>query len=246
MLRGNVFMRSVSAIVCIWAIAAMAYTVPANNRVKFDLDVGWKVYQGDPANAQASTFNDSGPAGRPRPCHMPGTGLPPLQPDAICLTASRGIGRISSFPPRMRGIKYSWKSRRPARLRMFISMAPMSGFTKTVSSDSVWISAHMLPFGGTDNVIAVRIDNYENYTVETAGNNIGTAYQWSTASYTSNFGGITQNAYLHVTPTIYQTLPLFSNLSTIGVYIYAFKFQLFGNQRVRAATGARLSPLNPK
>ena len=70
---------------------------------------------------------------------------------------------------------------------------------------------------GEENVIALRIDNDWNYK-ERATN---TKYQWSDRNFNANYGGIPKNVWLHVTDKLYQTLPLYSNLQTTGVYIYA-------------------------
>ena len=79
---------------------------------------------------------------------------------------------------------------------------------------------------GKENVIAVRIDNSWDYR-EKATN---TKFQWSDRNFNANYGGIPKNVYLHVTGKVYQTLPLYSNLQTTGVYIYA------GNIAVQART----------
>lgn len=68
-----------------------------------------------------------------------------------------------------------------------------------------------------DNVLAVRVDNNWNYR-ERATN---TKYQWSDRNFNANYGGIPKNVWLHVIDKLYQTLPLYSNLKTTGVYIYA-------------------------
>ena len=68
-----------------------------------------------------------------------------------------------------------------------------------------------------ENVMAVRIDNswfYKERATETK-------YQWNDRNFNANYGGIPKNVWLHVTDKLYQTLPLYSNLQTTGVYIYA-------------------------
>jgi beta-galactosidase len=67
-----------------------------------------------------------------------------------------------------------------------------------------------------ENVIAVRTDNRWDYR-EKATNS---TYQWSDRNFYANYGGINKNVYLHITNKLYQTLPLYSNLKTTGVYIY--------------------------
>lgn len=73
-----------------------------------------------------------------------------------------------------------------------------------------------LNFGG-ENVIAVRTDNDWNYKERATGSR----YQWNDKNFNVNYGGIPKNVWLHITDKLYQTLPLYSNLQTTGVYIYA-------------------------
>ncbi|MGC4104301.1 glycoside hydrolase family 2 protein [Ferruginibacter sp.] len=77
-------------------------------------------------------------------------------------------------------------------------------------------------FGEDENVIAVRTDNSWDYR-EKATNS---KFQWEDKNFNANFGGIVKNVYLHVVPTVYQTLPLYSNLKTTGVYIYADNYDV--------------------
>ena len=67
------------------------------------------------------------------------------------------------------------------------------------------------------NVVAVRVDNNWDYAERTTG----VKYQWSNRNFNANYGGLPKNIWLHVTDKLYQTLPLYSNLQTTGVYIYA-------------------------
>lgn len=70
---------------------------------------------------------------------------------------------------------------------------------------------------GKENVIAVRIDNDWDYAERATE----VKYQWSNRNFNANYGGLPKNVWLHVTGRIYQTLPLYSNLKTTGVYVYA-------------------------
>lgn len=73
-----------------------------------------------------------------------------------------------------------------------------------------------------DNVFAVRIDNswtYREYRTNSK-------FQWNDKNFNANYGGIPKNVWLHLTPKVYQTLPLYSNLRTTGVYIYASDFDI--------------------
>lgn len=68
-----------------------------------------------------------------------------------------------------------------------------------------------------ENVIAVRTDNSWDYTERETG----VPYQWNDRNFNASYGGIPKNVRLHVTGPLYQTLPLYSNLGTTGVYVYA-------------------------
>ena len=86
----------------------------------------------------------------------------------------------------------------------------------------------LVKFGNEENVIAARIDNSWEYR-EKATN---TKYQWEDKNFNANYGGINKNVYLHITPKIYQTLPLYSNLKTTGVYIYADNYNIQGKSAI--------------
>ena len=68
-----------------------------------------------------------------------------------------------------------------------------------------------------ENVLSARIDNSWKYKEHTTGS----GYQWNDKNFNANYGGIPKNVYLHISPKLYQTLPLYSNLQTTGTYIYA-------------------------
>ena len=75
---------------------------------------------------------------------------------------------------------------------------------------------------GKENVIAARIDNNWDYAEKATG----VKYQWRNRNFNANYGGLPKNVWLHVTDKLYQTLPLYSNLQTTGVYIYAEDIQV--------------------
>lgn len=77
-----------------------------------------------------------------------------------------------------------------------------------------------------DNVIAVRLDNDWAYRERRTNSK----FQWNDKNFNANYGGIPKNVYLHVTSPVYQTLPLYSNLRTTGVYVYATDFDINGRK----------------
>src|SRR4029079_2111791 len=78
--------------------------------------------------------------------------------------------------------------------------------------------------GPGENVVAARIDNSWNYKEKATGS----SFQWNDRNFYANYGGINKNVYLHITDKLYQTLPLYSNLQTTGVYVYADNFDIKG------------------
>lgn len=79
-----------------------------------------------------------------------------------------------------------------------------------------------------DNVLAVFIDNNWRYKEhfktwsEKHQKEVRSGFQWNDKNFYCNYGGINKNVWLHaMREDIYQTLPLYSNLQTTGVYVYA-------------------------
>ena len=79
-----------------------------------------------------------------------------------------------------------------------------------------------------ENILAVFIDNNWKYKEhiktwsEKAQKEVRSGFQWNDKNFFCNYGGINKNVWLHVMQSdVYQTLPLYSNLGTTGVYVYA-------------------------
>ncbi|MBQ6795273.1 MAG: hypothetical protein IJO83_03915 [Clostridia bacterium] len=93
-----------------------------------------------------------------------------------------------------------------------------------------------------ENLIAVATDNTAgrgtNFVVsetrpgDEMGTNTGWGYQWNTKDFNEVQGGITGNVNLYVKPSLYQTLPLYSNMKTTGNYVYATDFDIAGHKAV--------------
>lgn len=76
------------------------------------------------------------------------------------------------------------------------------------------------------NTIEVETNNDWHYKEASSG----TGYQWNHNNFNANYGGLPKNVWLHITDNVYQTLPLYSNLKTTGVYVYAKDFDISGHQ----------------
>ena len=86
-----------------------------------------------------------------------------------------------------------------------------------------------------ENVLAVYIDNRWRYKEhfktwsEKFQKEVQSNFQWNDKNFYCNYGGINKNVWLHVMQSdVYQTLPLYSNLGTTGVYVYATQHDVKG------------------
>ena len=77
-------------------------------------------------------------------------------------------------------------------------------------------------FGDKENVIAVKVDNSNDYKEEATG----TDFEWMGRAFNPNYGGLNHDIVLHLTGKVYQTLPIFENLKTTGTYIYPSNFAI--------------------
>ncbi|MBQ9765182.1 MAG: hypothetical protein IJW18_03185 [Lachnospiraceae bacterium] len=70
------------------------------------------------------------------------------------------------------------------------------------------------------------------YSVKLTGNTVipperqGTGYLWNCNDFNPSFGGLSKNVWLHIKNPVYLTLPVYSNLRTKGVYVYATDFDI--------------------
>ena len=78
------------------------------------------------------------------------------------------------------------------------------------------LTGYLKPYPA-QNTIAVKTNNDWKYKEVHSG----FGYQWNDKNFNANYGGIPKNVYLHITPKVYQTLPLYSSLGTTGTYVYA-------------------------
>ncbi len=90
-----------------------------------------------------------------------------------------------------------------------------------------------------ENILAVYIDNDWRYKEhvktwsEKAQKETRSGFQWNDKNFFCNYGGINKNVWLHVMQSdVYQTLPLYSNLQTTGVYVYATQHDVKGHSAV--------------
>ncbi|MBP3356923.1 MAG: family 43 glycosylhydrolase [Rikenellaceae bacterium] len=208
-------------------------------RIRYNFNSGWLLTVGDPADAAEPRFDDSGWKRVTLPhawneddafeksIDKHSTGIAWYRKHFRLPASARGQKVFLEFE----GIRFGgevWLNGRHVALHENGVMAFGVDVTDLVS------------YSG-DNVVAVRTDNDWKYAEKATGQ----VYQWNNINFNANYGGIPKNVYLHLTGKLYQTLPLYSNLGTVGTYVYARNINvtkrsadIWAETEVRNETGA--------
>jgi beta-galactosidase len=220
-------------ILCALALGAAAqtspYTPPASQRARMGFDLNWKFIREDVAGADVPAFDDSKWATVSTPHSFNDV-------DSFRQIISHSGGDRGTY----KGL--SWYRKRfklPANLAgrkvflefegmrqagdIFLNGKPVGLYENGVTAYGVDIT-DAVRFGGEENVLAVKVDNRTTYQ-ERATN---TAFEWNVNDFNPDHGGINRHVWLHVTGKIYQTLPLYYGLESIGVYVHAANFNIAG------------------
>ena len=196
---------------------------PTVSRVKYNFNSGWLLKVGDDNGAEATTFSDR---------DWKKVSLPyAWNEDSAFKT------RIQQLPTGVAWYRKHFKL--PANAtgkKVFLEFEGIRhGGEFFLNGKSIGLSENGVMAFGFDitdklnpapqqNVLAARIDNAWNY--KEAATRSG--FQWNDRNFYANYGGINKNVFLHVTDKLHQTLPLYSNLGTTGVYIHAHDFDIPG------------------
>jgi beta-galactosidase len=198
------------------------FAVPASPRATYDFNPGWRFSFGDAAGAEQAAFDDSSWASVSLPHTWNET-------DTYRAYISHSGGDQGE---RMLGIGWYRKHfRLPASAEgrkvfiefdgmrqaghFFLNGKPIGRYENGVTAVGLDITQTAL-FGGQDNLLAVKVDNSPTYREEATG----TPFEWNAKDFNPNFGGLNRDSRLIVAGRIYQTLPLYENLQTTGVYVY--------------------------
>lgn len=199
-----------------------AFQPPASPRATYNFNPGWKFVFGDTPGAEQPGFDDAAWADISLPHTWNET-------DSYRAYISHGGGDQSE---KMLGIGWYRKHfRLPAGSddkkvflqfdgmrqagHFFLNGKPIGKYENGITAFGFDITA-FVKFGGQDNVLAVKADNSPGYKEE----GTDTPFEWNSKDFNPNFGGLNRNATLVITGKIYQTLPLYENLKSSGVYIY--------------------------
>ncbi|MFA9190843.1 sugar-binding domain-containing protein [Flavobacterium sp. FZUC8N2.13] len=199
-------------------LLAFSFAVPAQefNRKKYSFNSDWKLKQGDFAQAKEANFNDKN-----------------WQSVTLPFAFNQNEAFKKDITQLTTGIVwYRKKFKLPEGIvdkKVFIEFEGIrQGGTVYVNGQKVGLHENgVMAFGydissllksyPAENTITLRIDNDWKYKEQETGS----TFQWNNNNFNANYGGIPKNVYLHVTDKLYQTLPLYSNLKTIGTYVYA-------------------------
>jgi beta-galactosidase len=211
------------------AAAVAAYAPPESPHVDYNFNPGWKFIRQDVAGAEQPAFDDSKWADISTPhtyndvdsytafiSHSSGdrrawTGITWYRKHFKLPATARGGKVILEFE----GLKQAG--------RFWVNGKYVGLFENGVTACGLDLT-DFVNFGDADNVIAVKVDNSNNYVEEATH----TGYQWMGRAFDPNYGGLNHDIVLHLTGKVYQTLPLYENLKTTGVYIYPSNFSISG------------------
>ncbi|HKX33661.1 MAG TPA: DUF4982 domain-containing protein [Blastocatellia bacterium] len=218
----RVFTLVCAALLCGSTVAG-AYGQPKSRRAKYNFNSGWKVLIGDPPGAASPAFDDAAwkevttPSGwneddafKKDIKDLP-TGIAWYRKRFKLPADSAGKKAFLEFEGIRHGGEFYLNGQFVGRHENGVMAF---GFDIT----------DLLKSSPQENVLAARIDNSWNYKEKATGS----TYQWNDRNFYANYGGIIKNVFLHLTDRLYQTLPLYSNLGTTGVYVCAREFDIKG------------------
>ncbi len=221
--------------------AAMAglMTMQAVPRKKYNFNTDWLLSVGDTPEAAAPAYDDSGwqRVTVPRAFNESEAFLKEIHDHSDTVMWYRKHFKVDDLKGRKVFVEFEGVRQ---AADVFINGQPLGLHENGAMAFGFDLTPYMRK---GDNVISVRVDNDWDYREKSTG----TKFQWNNNNFNANYGGITKNVWLHVTDDTYQTLPLYSNLNTTGVYIYATDFDIPGRKAtVNAESEVRNDGTKPR
>jgi beta-galactosidase len=204
------------------------FVPPSSPRITFNMNPSWKFIKKDVPGAEAPAFDDSAWATVSTPhTYNDVDSFDELAGGGGERTLYMGLAwyrKHFRLPAECAGGKVflEMEGLRQAG-RFFLNGKEMGLYENGVTAFGLDLTPSVR-FGAEENVLAVRVDNDNNYREKSTN----VPFQWNLRDFWPNFGGINRNVRLHVTGKVYQTLPLFMNLETTGVYVYANRISVTG------------------
>jgi beta-galactosidase len=208
------------------SVLSAAFTPPASPRADYNFNPGWKFIREDVAGAEQIAFDDS------------------KWMDVSAPHTYNDVDSYTDFISHSGGDRHAWTGITWYRKHFKLPAGAKGGkvileFEGLKQAGRFWVNGKLVGrfengitacgldltdfvnFDG-DNVIAVKVDNSNNYVEE----DTGVGYEWMGRAFNPNYGGLNHDIVLHLTGKIYQTLPLYENLKTTGTYIYPSNFSI--------------------
>jgi len=210
-------------------MSAEKFVAQPSARVVLDFNRGWKFFKGDATNAAQVEFIDSDWADVSTPHTFNDV-------DTFDNIITRGGERDLfegvtwyrkhfKLPAAARGGKVFIEFEGIRQAAWFFVNGRLAGKHENGVTPCGIDVTDMVKFGHENNVLAVKVNNRHDYTEETTN----VPFQWNTRDFNPMYGGIVGNVRLHLTGRVYQTLPLYENLRTRGVYVYATNISVADN-----------------
>ncbi len=207
--------------------AAPTSALPPSPRISYNFNSGWKFIREDVADANQIAFNDSKWSNVSAPhtyndvdsyndiiSHSGG--------DRKAFSGITWYRKHFKLPAGGKGGKafLEFEGLKQAG-RFWVNGKLVGRFENGITACGLDLT-DFVNFGDADNVIAVKVDNSNDYSEQASG----AGFEWMGRAFNPNYGGLNHDIRLHLTGKVYQTLPLFENLKTTGTYIYPSNFQI--------------------
>jgi beta-galactosidase len=207
--------------------AAPSFVPPASPRAVLSFNRGWKFFKGDVPQAERGDFDDSRweDVSAPHTCN---------DVDAYAHLISHSGGDRRTFagvvwyrkhftlPAGAPGGKVFLECEGLKQAGRFWVNGKFAGQSENGVTPFGLDLTRFVHFGRAGNVIAVQVDNRDDYREE----GTGVGFEWMGRAFNPNYGGLNRDLWLHLTGGIYQTLPLYENLKTTGIYVHAANFDI--------------------
>jgi beta-galactosidase len=203
------------------------FAPPASPRAAFNFNPGWKFIREDVTNAEQVAFDDSKWA------------------DVSAPNTYNDVDSYTDFISHSGGDRHAWTGITWYRKHFKLPTGAKDGkvfleFEGLKQAGHFWVNGKLVGrfengvsacgldltgfvnFGDADNVIAVKVDNSNDYSEEATG----AGFEWMGRAFNPNYGGLNHDIVLRLTGKIYQTLPLYENLKTTGTYVYPSNFSI--------------------
>ena len=208
-------------------IAAEKFTPPVSPHATFNFNPGWKFMKAEVTNAMEVAFDDS------------------KWSDASAPHTYNEVDSYTAIISHSGGDRKAWAGITWYRKHFKLPAHAKDGkvfleFEGLKQAGRFWLNGKLVGrfengitacgldltgfvnFGDTENVIAVKVDNSNDYTEEATG----AGFEWMGRAFNPNYGGLNHDIWLHLTGKVYQTLPLYENLKTTGAYVWPSNFSI--------------------